>query len=44
MLFRSDLANAQAHLDALDSICLLGCAEYTALKQKVAEYKKNKTS
>jgi len=43
-LLKGDLANAQAHLDALDKICLLGCAEYSALKQKVAEYKKNKTS
>ena len=43
-LLKGDLPDAQAHLDALDKICLLGCAEYTALKQKVAEFKKNKTS
>ncbi|HUN50751.1 MAG TPA: tetratricopeptide repeat protein [Candidatus Sulfotelmatobacter sp.] len=44
-LLKGDLADAQKHLDALDKICLLGCAEYTVLKQKVAAYKKaNKTS
>ncbi|HYM32243.1 MAG TPA: tetratricopeptide repeat protein [Candidatus Cybelea sp.] len=43
-LLKGDLKNAEVHLDALDRICLFGCAEYTALKQKVAEFKKNKTS
>ena len=43
-LLKGDLKSAETHLDALDRLCLFGCAEYTALKQKVAEYKKNKTS
>jgi Flp pilus assembly protein TadD len=43
-LLKGDLANAQSHLDALDKICTFGCPEYSALKSKVAEYKKNKTS
>jgi Flp pilus assembly protein TadD len=43
-LLKGDLKNAEVHLDALDKLCLFGCAEYPALKQKVAEYKKSKTS
>jgi Flp pilus assembly protein TadD len=43
-LLKGDLKSAETHLDALDRLCLFGCAEYTALKQKVAEYKKSKTS
>lgn len=39
-----DLAQAEAHLKRLDSLCLFGCAEYTALKKAVAAYKANQQS
>ena len=34
-----NLAKAEEHLSKLDSLCLFGCAEYTALKEAVAAYK-----
>jgi len=34
-----DLPAAEARLAVLDSACLFGCAEYTALKKAIADYK-----
>lgn len=34
-----NMAEAEKHLDALDSICTFGCAEYTSLKNAVARAK-----
>ena len=33
---------AKMHLDELDSICFLGCDEYTTLKKAIEEYEKTK--
>ena len=33
---------AKMHLDKLDSICFLGCDEYTTLKKAIEDYEKNK--
>ena len=33
---------AERQLDKLDDICFFGCAEYTELKNRVAEYKENR--
>jgi Flp pilus assembly protein TadD len=38
-LMVNNLAEAQAHLAALDKLCLLPCEEYTDLKRKIAEYR-----
>jgi hypothetical protein len=38
------LASAQKHLDALDRLCLFGCKEYTALKERIAAYKAKQSS
>jgi tetratricopeptide (TPR) repeat protein len=39
-LMIKNLAKAKEHLAALQSICLLPCAEYGDLEKKVAEYRK----
>lgn len=39
-LLKGDLAHAEAELSTLDRLCSLGCPEYSALKAKVAAYKK----
>jgi tetratricopeptide (TPR) repeat protein len=40
-LMKGDLPRAEARLAALDKACLLGCAEYKALKGAIATYKAN---
>lgn len=37
-LVRGDLAGARARLEALDTACLFGCAEYDQLKQRIADF------
>lgn len=34
-----NLEKAEEHLARLDAICTFGCAEYTLLKRRIAEYK-----
>ena len=37
-----DLANAEKHLERLDSICFLGCEQFDELKAAIAAYKQKK--
>ena len=39
-----NLAKAEEHLSRLDSLCVFGCAEYTELKKKIADYQAGKAS
>lgn len=39
-LLTGNLKKAEEHLSALDKLCFFPCAEYTELKEKVANYKK----
>ncbi len=41
-LMTGNLAKAKAHLATLDGLCMLGCEEYTKLKQAVAAYEARK--
>ena len=43
-LMNGNLAKAEEHLKALDSICFFGCEEYRELKKAVAEYKQKTAS
>jgi len=43
-LMTGNLAKAEEHLKALDSICFFGCEEYRELKKAVAEYKQKTAS
>ena len=36
----NDLAKAEAHLSALEKICLIPCEEYDDLKKAIAEYRR----
>jgi len=35
------LAQAELHLKALDKLCLFPCEEYSELKEKVADYRRD---
>ncbi len=39
-----NLAKAEEHLDALDSICFFGCDEYDVLKERVEAYREGRTT
>jgi len=39
-LMVNDLAKAEAHLSALEKICLIPCEEYDDLKKAIAEYRR----
>ena len=39
-LMVNDLAKAEAHLGALEKICLIPCEEYEDLKKAIAEYRR----
>jgi tetratricopeptide (TPR) repeat protein len=39
-LLVNNLAKAEEHLTALEKICLIPCAEYADLKNKIAEYRR----
>lgn len=39
-LIANDLANAERHLSALETICLIPCEEYEDLKKAIAEYRR----
>ena len=39
-LMVNDLAKAEAHLDALQKICLIPCEEYEDLKKAIVEYRR----
>ncbi|HEX6956617.1 MAG TPA: tetratricopeptide repeat protein [Ferrovibrio sp.] len=39
-----NLAKAEEQLNELDRLCIFGCAEYTELKKKIADYKTGKAS
>jgi Flp pilus assembly protein TadD len=39
-LLVNDLAKAEAHLSALEKICLIPCEEYDDLKKAIAEYRR----
>jgi len=39
-LMVNDLAKAEAHLSALEKICLIPCEEYEDLKKAIAEYRR----
>lgn len=43
-LMKGDLAMAEQRLATLDKLCMLPCAEYTALKAAVEQYKANGSS
>ena len=36
----NDLAKAEAHLAALEKICLIPCEEYDDLKKAIGEYRR----
>ena len=40
-LMTNELAKAEAHLAALEKICLIPCEEYEDLKKAIAEYRRN---
>ena len=39
-LIANDLASAEKHLSALETICLIPCEEYDDLKKAIAEYRR----
>ena len=43
-LLANNLAKAEEHLKALDSICFFGCEQYDDLKKAVADYKQKAAS
>lgn len=40
-LMAGNLPKAEAHLAALDKLCMLSCEEYRELKSKIAEYRQS---
>jgi Flp pilus assembly protein TadD len=42
-LIANDLANAEKHLAALETICLIPCGEYDDLKKAIAQYRRRAT-